>query len=45
VVDAAVSRQFWQAGDIVRDYQSKAELPPHVVVELGTNVRSVPVRR
>jgi hypothetical protein len=36
-VDAAVSRQFYQALDVVRGYESYGALPPAVVIGLGTN--------
>ncbi|MDQ1458667.1 MAG: hypothetical protein QOI08_151 [Actinomycetota bacterium] len=36
-VDAVVSRQFYQAIDVVRSYESYGALPPAVVIGLGTN--------
>ena len=38
-VDAVVSRQFYQAVDVVRAYESYGALPPAIVIGLGTNGR------
>jgi peptidoglycan/LPS O-acetylase OafA/YrhL len=38
-IDAAVSRQFAQAIDVVRTYESYGALPSTVVIHLGTNGR------
>lgn len=43
-VSAAVGRQIWQAGDVLKSLKKKGELAPNVLVNLGTNSPMTPAQ-
>ncbi|EHO53868.1 acyltransferase family protein [Lentilactobacillus kisonensis] len=43
-VSAAVGRQIWQAGDVLKSLKKKGELAPNVLVNLGTNSPMMPAQ-
>lgn len=43
-VSAAVGRQIWQAGDVLKALKKKGELAPNVLVNLGTNSPMTPAQ-